>query len=153
MPDHQFAGFNYRMTDIQGAIGITQMKKLSFILQQRKKRAEIYNRAFRANPYLSIPFALKDCVHSYQSYVLRVKRQSPISRDSLAMKLIEQGISVRPGTQSVPHLTYYRKKYGFKNSDFPHSFEAWNQTITIPLFASMNVEEQDFIIKSILKFL
>jgi len=149
LSDHNLAGYNYRMTDIQGAIGIEQMKKLQFILKERKKRAEIYNKLLRNNPYFSIPFLPKNSNHTYQSYVLRIKKESPVSQDELAEKLIKLGISLRPGTQSVPHLSYYRQKYGYKDSDFPESFKVENRTLTIPLFVTMSKEEQNFIINTL----
>jgi len=147
LSDHNLSGFNYRMTDIQGAIGVEQMKKLPFILKERKRKAVIYNKAFKNNPYFSIPFISKHSNHTYQSFILKIEEKSPISRDELAEKLIESGISLRPGTQSVPHLGYYRKKYAYKNSDFPESFKAENQTLTLPLFVTMTSKEQSFIIK------
>jgi len=147
LSDHNLAGFNYRMTDIQGAIGVEQMKKLPFILKERKRKAAIYNKAFKNNHYFSIPFIPKYSNHTYQSFVLKIGDKSLISRDELAEKLIENGISLRPGTQSVPHLGYYRKKYGYKNSDFSESFKAENQTLTLPLFVTMTYKEQGFIIK------
>lgn len=149
LSDHSLAGFNYRMTDIQGAIGVEQMKKLPFILKERKRRAEIYNRALKAHHYLITPVVPQGCIHSYQSYVVRAKEGSPLGRDKLAQKLINEGISVRPGTQSVPHLSYYRKKYGYKSSDFPNSLKAEKRTITLPLFVKMTKKEQEFIIKSL----
>jgi len=149
LPDHNLAGFNYRMTDIQGAIGVEQVKKLPFILRERKKRAEIYNKALRNNLYLAIPFVPKNSNHTYQSYVVRVREKSSLSRNKLADRLIKLGISLRPGTQSVPHLSFYRKKYGYKNSDFPESFKTENQTLTLPLFVTMTEKEQNFVIKNL----
>jgi perosamine synthetase len=148
LPDHNLAGFNYRMTDIQGALGIEQMKKLEFILKERKKRAEIYNKAFKNNSHIFTPFISENSNHTYQSYVLRTEKD----REKLAEKLIKSGISVRPGTQSVPHLSYYHDKYGYKKSDFSKSFNIEKQSLTIPLFSTMPKREQNFVIKSIRKF-
>ncbi len=149
LPDHDLAGFNCRMTDIQGAIAVEQMKKLPCILKERKKRAKIYDKALKSNPCFSVPFVPKGCNHTYQSYILRVKDESPLSRDKMAEKLIKRGIALRPGTQNVPHLTYYRKKYGYRKSDFPESLEAENQTLTLPLFVVMTKKQQDFVIKNL----
>ncbi len=145
LPDHSLAGFNYRMTDIQGALGIEQIKKLEFILKERKKRAEIYNKAFKGSSYVFTPFVSENSNHTYQSYVLRTEK----NREKLAKKLIESGVSVRPGTQSVPHLSYYKRKYNYKKTDFINSYNAEKSTITIPLFVTMSKKEQDFIIDKI----
>jgi len=150
LPDHNLAGFNCRMTDIQGAIAVEQMKKLPYILKERKRKAEIYTKSLKNIPCFSVPFIPKGQNHTYQSYILRVKKESSLSRDKIAEKLIKNGISLRPGTQNVPQLTYYRKEYGYKKSDFPESLRAENQTLTLPLFVTMTKKQQDFVIKNLI---
>jgi len=150
LPDHDLAGFNCRMTDIQGAIAVEQMKKLPYILKQRKKRAAAYSKNLKSSSCFSVPFVPKGCNHTYQSYILRVEKESPLSRDKIAERLIKNGISLRPGTQNVPQLTYYQKKYGYEKSDFPESLRAENQTLTLPLFVVMTKRQQDFVIKNLI---
>ena len=148
LPEYNLLGFNYRMSDIEAAILIEQMKKVNWILKERRKRAEIYNKALKNNKYFAFPLAApKKYHHSYQSYVLRLK--DGFSRDKIANRLIKKGIGRRQGTHSVPHLGYYRRKYGYKNTDFPESFKAEKQTLTIPLFAMMTKKEQDYVIRSL----
>jgi len=148
LPEYNLLGFNYRMSDIEAAILIEQMKKVNWILKERRKRAEIYNKALKNNKYFAFPLAApKKYHHSYQSYVLRLK--DGFSRDKIAKRLIDKGIGIRQGTHSVPHLGYYRRKYGYKNTDFPESFKAEKQTLTIPLFAMMTKKEQDYVIRSL----
>jgi len=147
LPEYNQLGFNYRMTDIQGAILCEQFKKLQFILKERREKAEIYNKALKNSKFFEIPFVPQNYFHSYQSYVLLVK--DGFSRDKIANKLIEKGITVRQGTQSVPHLGFYKKKYGYTNKDYPISLKAERQTLTIPLFATMTKKEQDFVINNL----
>lgn len=150
MPAYEVVGYNYRMTDIQAAIGICQMKKLNKILKARINRAKIYDKSFKSCQFLQIPKIPKYSNHAYQSYVLLVKENSPISRDKISEKLAACGIATRQGTQNVPLLGYYRNKYGYKPADFPKSEYAEKNSLTIPLYADMTKKEQDYVIKSIL---
>lgn len=150
LPEYNRLGYNYRLTDLQGAVILEQMKKAEKILNERKRRAEIYDEALKNSEKFKIPFVYDDSIHSYQSYVLTMK--SGASRDEIADKLIKEGIGIRQGTHSVPHLGYYRQKYGYTDADFPNSFKAEKQTMTIPLFATMTDEEQRFVIQSLLAF-
>ncbi|MFA7385338.1 MAG: DegT/DnrJ/EryC1/StrS family aminotransferase [Candidatus Paceibacterota bacterium] len=147
LPDHSLAGFNYRMTDIQAAIGVEQMKKLPLILKERKRIAENYNKAFKNVPYLLTP-PINNSNHTYQSYILKIKEK----RNDLAKFLIRNNISSRPGTQSVPHLSYYKNKYGYNEKDFNLSFSVEKTTLTLPLYVGMKRKDQDFIINKIKYF-
>ncbi|MCL5774010.1 MAG: DegT/DnrJ/EryC1/StrS family aminotransferase [Firmicutes bacterium] len=149
LPEHDELGYNYRMTDIQAAMGLEQLKKLDYIITKRRNIAAIYDEHFYGINELAFPAAGKKYFHTYQSYVLRIIEKSPIDRDSLALKLQESGISTRQGTHSVPHLGYYRKKYGYTEKDFPLSFKADKTSLTIPLFPSMSEESLLFVIKEI----
>lgn len=149
LPDFDRIGFNYRMTDIQGAIGVAQAHKLQTIIDGRVSRAEKYNEAFKDHQFLKIPTVPEYSNHCYQSYVLRVFDKSPLSRDEISQKLAEKGIATRQGTQNVPCLKVYREKYGLKEADFLNSAKAEKTTLTIPLYATMTDEEQNYVIDNI----
>lgn len=149
LPKYKEAGYNYRMTDIQAAIGVKQMEKANFILKNRQKIARTYDKSFKESNILQIPFASGKYVNSYQSYVINIKKNYKFSRDKFATKLINKGISVRQGTHSVPHLDYYSRKYNYNNLDFPESFNAEKQSLALPVYANMTKKEQKFVIKTI----
>lgn len=146
----ELLGYNYRLTDIQAAIGVEQAKKLKDILKRRVKLAQIYDQTFKNHPYLRPPVVPKYSNHTYQSYVLLVGEASPLTRDQISERLAKAGIATRQGTQNVPMLTYYRKKYGFKTQDFPNASLAEKNTMTIPLYSQMTSKEQDYVIKNIM---
>jgi dTDP-4-amino-4,6-dideoxygalactose transaminase len=152
-PEFNDLGYNYRLTDIQAAVGTEQMKKFPKILSRRLKLAKVYNQAFKNHPFLSVPITPDYSNHTYQSYVLLVKKTSPLTRDELAKKLFEKGIQTRPVTQNVPMLGYYRKMFKFKPQDFPAAHEAEQSSLAIPLYHSLKPQEQKFIIDNILKIL
>ena len=149
LPKYKEVGYNYRMTDIQAAIGVKQMEKADFILKNRQRIARTYDKSLRENNFLQIPFTDDEYVNSYQSYVISIKKNNKFSRDKFAMELINKGISVRQGTHSVPHLDYYSRRYNYDNLDFPESFSAEKQSLALPVYANMTKKEQKFVIKTI----
>lgn len=158
LPEFNQPGFNYRMTDIQGALGECQMKKLSDILKSRHELAKNYDMGFAEVPWLKTPKRPEGYVHSYQSYVCRIvpekKSVEEVSgiRDSLFKHLRRAGVSAVPGTHAVHQLGYYRKKYQLKAEQYPNAWLAHNNTVTLPLYPEMTEEIQNHVIKTVLKF-
>ncbi|MGQ9628976.1 MAG: DegT/DnrJ/EryC1/StrS family aminotransferase [bacterium] len=148
LPEYNVLGYNYRMTDIQGAVGVEQMRKLDWILERRMEGAEYYNEALKDLEGIRTPFVPEFCSHSYQSYVVLV--EEGLSRDGLASELKRKGISTRQGTHSVPHLGYYRRKYGYGDGDFPRSLEAEGRSLALPLFAGMTQGEREAVVRGML---
>jgi dTDP-4-amino-4,6-dideoxygalactose transaminase len=151
LPPFERLGYNYRMTDIQAAIGVEQMKKLPFILKERINKANYYNRALADLDKLLLPISTKDYQHSYQSYVILLKRNKKLSRGQLANYLLRSGIATRQGTHAVHTLGFYKKKYKFKRDQFPNSLKADRLTLTLPLYSTLKTEEQSFVINKIKK--
>ena len=162
LPDFDRLGFNYRLTDLQGALGATQMRSAGRILSARKARAERYDLYLKEEGWLKTPEAPEGSTHSYQSYVglLNPREGVPKGRQ-LSMEqvlrlnekrnqwmghLLSRGIAVRQGTHAVHTLGYYRKKYGMKPEDCMNSFIAERLSVTLPLYAQMTDDEQDFVI-------
>lgn len=141
-------GYNYRMTDLQGALGLTQMEKLDKLLADRQRWAEYYTSKLKKIFWLKTPSVPYGYQHSWQSFVCLIdKKRSPLNRNELAQYLLDKGISARPGTQAIHMLGYYKKKYNFKNKDFPNSFYAYENSIAIPLHNNMTKKDFDYIIQ------
>lgn len=153
LPPFEKLGYNYRMTDIQAAIGIEQVKKLNLILKERMDKADYYNRMLSDLDKIILPMPSEDYQHSYQSYVVLLKRYKDLSRNQLADSLIQNGIAARQGTHAVHMLGYYRKKYKLKINQLPNSLTADRFTFTLPLYKGLSIEEQDFVIKTLKTFL
>ena len=148
-PDFDRLGFNYRMTDIQAAIGVEQLKKLPWIINKRRELANRYTERLMEHPFFVPPIEPPNHLHNYQSYVVLIKPDSPYSQDEITLKLQERGIMVRKGTYSLPHIKLYRSLYGFTEKDFPNSFYAEHHTLTLPLYPTMTTEEQDYVIDTL----
>jgi perosamine synthetase len=161
LPEFNQLGYNYRMTDIQGALGIAQMAAAREIIAVRKARAEKYHQMLKDEQWLKTPECPDGSIHSYQSYVclLKLKDHSWNSkqpnteqisflnkrRNDLMEQLGANGIAVRQGTHAVHALGYYKRKYRLKTEDYMNSFIAERLSITLPLYAQMNDDEQDFV--------
>ncbi|MGD0780427.1 MAG: DegT/DnrJ/EryC1/StrS family aminotransferase [Dehalococcoidales bacterium] len=159
LPEFNILGYNYRMTDLQGAIGIEQMKKLTFIINQKTKRARLYDERLKGIDYLRLPSAPEGYRHVYQSYVAQIKNPTSKNlsldelnqiRNRIMLKLEEKGIATRQGTHAVHTLGYYRKKYNLKDGDYPNSLAADRLSITLPLYVQMTDKEQEYVIDNLL---
>jgi len=163
LPQVEMLGYNYRMTNVQGAIGVEQMKKYDYIIGERAKRAEIYNRELAGLDWLRTPVVPEGYKHTYQSYCLlvggnrhlgAVNRENYIDRwkpvkDKLVATFKDKGISIRGGTHACHMLPYYSRKYNLNPVDFPNTMIADALLVTVPLFASMTETEQQYIIDAI----
>lgn len=155
LPEFNIVGYNYRMTDMQGALGTAQMKRLDWLLGQRTLRAEIYNKALKGISWLRLPILPDEYKHGYQSYVCIFQPEAPTlsnvqqfhsRRNELMDRLDTAGIATRPGTHAVHMLGFYKNKYSINPEDFPNAYLADQLTITLPLYAQMTEEEQDYVI-------
>lgn len=160
MPEYNKVGYNYRMTDIQGALGVAQAQKLEYILERRRALAKIYDAALADLDWLVTPQTPKGYIHGYQSYVCLFRPDNPTManverlhelRNSLMARLEDAGISTRQGTQAVHTLGYYRQKYHLKAEDFPMAYIADRLTLTLPLYVQMTESEQEYVITQLRK--
>lgn len=159
LPDFDIVGYNYRMTDLQGAIGVVQMGRLAGILEQRIAVARRYDEALQNVEWLRAPITPQGYTHGYQSYVCLFQPETPAvgnvkslheQRNRFMDALEQLGIATRPGTHAVHMLGFYRNKYGIRPEDFPNAYIADQLTVSLPLYAQMTHEEQDYVIQSAL---
>lgn len=150
LPDFNVLGYNYRMTDLQGAIGVVQLKKLDQFIDERAKWAEYYKRELASISWLSLPSFSKDYKHGWQSFVLIIDEQrAPCSRNEIMEHLQEAGISTRPGTHAVHMLGFYKEKYNIQPQDYPGAQIANDKSISIPLHNRMVKEDFEYIVHTI----
>ncbi|MBL41926.1 MAG: perosamine synthetase [Rhodospirillaceae bacterium] len=150
LPDFDVLGFNYRMTDLQGAVGLAQLGKLDNFLSERKKWAEWYLGEISDIPWINLPNFNHNYDHSWQAFVVVIdEEKSPFSRNEIMEKLLEAGISTRPGTHAVTNLGYYRDKFRTKKSDFPVATMLEDCSLALPLHNKMDIEDFEYISKII----
>jgi perosamine synthetase len=155
LPEFAVVGSNYRMTDFQGALGVEQMKRLEWLLAERTRRATRYDRLLRSINGVHAPHVPAGTRHGYQAYVTWFAPDAPDiadvprlheRRNAVMDQLQHAGVATRPGTHAVHMLGYYRDKYGLRPKDFPGAYMADQLTITLPLYAQMTDEEQDYVV-------
>lgn len=152
LPDFKMLGFNYRMTDLQAAVGLVQLTKLNHFIEERSHWARYYTDSLKQVSWLRpqhIPsYATR---HAWQAFVCRVDAsKAPCSRNEIMEQLQAKGIATRPGTHAVHMLSYYKERFGFKPSDFPGAQESDQQSIAIPLHNQMKPEDYDRVIEALL---
>jgi len=154
LPDFTMRGYNYRMTDMQGAIGVCQMNKKDYIMNGRREVANKYDKALKDIAELVTPYIPENYKHGFQSYVCVFTDGEEIDkinikRNIFMEKLEEQTIATRQGTHAVHTLGYYKDKNNFKDEDFLMSYAADRLSIALPLYAGMSDEEFDYVISNI----
>jgi len=150
LPDFNMLGFNYRMTDLQGAMGLVQLGKLERYINERAHGAENYREGLSDLQWLRLPSEPLHGCHAWQSFVTWVDPEfSPIERSELMERLQTYGIATRPGTHAVHMLGYYRNRFGFNPDDFPVSRDCALNTMAIPLHNRMTEEDYNYVIESI----
>jgi len=150
LPEFNDLGYNYRMTDIQAAVGIAQMRKMNLITNTRRDKAAKYEQLIddMKIKFIKPPFVPDGYYHTFQSYVCVVDKgnmkleEAGRFRNNIMSALATQGIATRVGTHANHMLGHYKKRYGFKPEDYKVSYMLDKLTITLPLYVQMTDEDQ-----------
>jgi perosamine synthetase len=147
LPDFDVCGYNYRMTDLQGAVGVVQLTKLDSFIEERAKWAEFYKKELALLDWIQCPQFSDHYSHGWQSFVLLIdEAKSPLSRNEIMEKLQEMGVSTRPGTHAVHMLNFYSEKYNILPEDFPGAQIANDFSMSIPLHNRMTSEDYQYVV-------
>jgi len=146
-------GFKYNMTDIAASLGIHQLKRAWELQKRRTEMASTYNRAFASLPVSLPPIAPADDVHAWHLYVLRIGAQAPIRRDAFIEQMVQRGIGC--SVHFIPlHLQpYWRDAYSLKPQDFPHSLQAYQQAVSLPIYTKMAATDQARVVRAVQELL
>jgi len=147
LPEFNMLGYNYRMTDLQAAVGIVQLKKLDGFIDEREQWAKFYNEQLKDITWIKTPEVKEGYKHGWQSYVVYIdETKSPLKRNEIMEKLQQMGISTRPGTHAPHMLGFYAEKYNIKPEDFPGAKDCNNYSMSIPLFNKMTKEDYEYVV-------
>jgi dTDP-4-amino-4,6-dideoxygalactose transaminase len=150
LPDFNLMGFNYRMTDLQAAVGNVQLAKLDDFIDERAQWAQWYSEELSSIDWLRLPDEPKDGRHGWQSYVTYVDPdKAPRPRNEIMEMLQARGISTRPGTHAVHMLNLYRERFGISPDDFPAARDCDRNTMAIPLHNRMAREDYEYIVANL----
>jgi perosamine synthetase len=152
LPAFERLGYNYRMTDLQGALGCAQIERADWIIERRRECAQRYDSLLSECGWLATPRVPAGDAHAYQAYVCLFQPEEP-SLDSVASlepmrnrimsDMHAAGIATRPGTHAPAEVAYYSRKYGLEAGRFPASHLAVRLTISLPLYPDMSDGDQD----------
>jgi perosamine synthetase len=140
-------GYNYRMTDIQAAIGLEQLKKLDAILARRRELAERYNALLADIDGVSTPYAPDYAPHTYQSYCVRLDLTRTAPRDEIMARMLALGVATRRGVMAIHEEPYYVHRFG--PVSLPVTEAATRETLLLPLYFTMTEDEQDRVIDAL----
>ena len=146
-PDFVMAGLNYRMTDVQAALGVTQLAKFDRIVAGRRAAAERYDVLLAGSPVRS-PVVADGSEPVWQSYITLLP--SGVDRDALIPRMREQHIEVQIGTYHMPLSTHFRERYGFGRGDFPVTDEVADRSLALPLSPTITADDQERVVERLL---
>jgi perosamine synthetase len=143
-------GYNYRLTDIQSALGVSQLKKLDKYRIRRKEIVNIYNTAFKRTKSITIPFEDTNCNSNFHLYVLLFDfDKMNTDRACFMLKLKSRGVQTQVHYIPVYLQPYYRKLFGTNNGDCPNAENYYKRCLSIPLFPAMTAQDVDKVIEAV----
>lgn len=130
-------GYNYRMSDIQAAVGVAQFEKLRELLDDRQCTAEYYYRELKGNDKIALPEIREGFGHTFQSFVIRLKECNRIKRNKVMDYMLEKGIQSRPGTIAIHRTKFNKEKYSILEQTFANACICEDTSITLPIYPYM----------------
>ena len=150
--DYVTLGYNWRMSNITAALGISQLKKLDKLIGMRRENAAYMSKHLSNISGVEPPNPPKAYFHVYQMYTIKVKNEK-VTRDGLKNYLAEKGVMTKVYFFPV-HLTwFYRKRYGFRGGELPITEELSKQALTLPLYASLTTDEMNYVVEHVKGFM
>ena len=144
--DLKLLGRNYRITDFQAALGISQLKKLDAFLRRRAEIERTYNEAFEAVLEIETPVVLPYVKPAWHIYTVLL---NGINRDKFFSKMRERNIGVNVHYIPIYRFSYYQEQFNIKPEDFPVTEDVFSKIVTLPLFSKMTDEEVIYVINTL----
>lgn len=147
--EQQFLGYNYRMTDIQAALGISRMSKIEKFLDLRRKYAKKYDQAFKCVDGIIIPQQSENTCSAWHLYIIKLE----LEKLSMGRKVIFEELQKRNIGANVHYIPVYYHPYyqklGYKKGECPQAENLYEQIITLPLYPKMAESDVDYVIENV----
>jgi len=137
-------GNKYNTTDINAALGLVQLRKQEMLRAKRNQIAQRYTEAFKNNNNIVTPFVKEDRETSWHLYVIKIS-----NRDEVIEKLKEEGVGCSVHFIPIHKHPYYKKRYGYKNEDFPVANSIFDRSLSLPIYPDMTDEEVTYVIEKV----
>lgn len=145
----QYLGYNYRLTDIHSALGISQLRKLDKFIRRRREIVETYNEAFKNNSFFDLPVEKSYAKSAWHLYPIRLKDEYRAEKTKVFTELRKRGLGVQ--VHYIPiHLQPYYQQLGYKKGLCPNAEDFYEREISIPLYQSMSAEDVDYVVRNTL---
>jgi dTDP-4-amino-4,6-dideoxygalactose transaminase len=143
-------GYNYRLTEVQAALGISQLKRVEDGIKKRVELAHYYTTKLSKIKGIITPYEAKNRTHVYHLYVIKVlKEKFGLSRDELFTKLSSKGIGLSVHYTPLHFMTLYKKMGTYHTGSFPNAEEAYKEVLSLPLFPTMTRNQINYVVNSI----
>lgn len=143
-------GYNYRITDIQCALGLRQLEKLDQFIGRRREIVDQYNEAFKDVKNLVIPYEAPESNANFHLYVLKFDFEKiGLSRTEFMTELWEKKVGTQVHYIPVHTQPYYQENFQYKDADYPKAVEYYRQCLSIPLYPRMTPENVEYVIDMI----
>jgi len=147
---HERLGYNYRISDINCALGIAQLARINEILEKREQVAQMYNERLKDIDEVAIPYVCPDVKIGWFVYVIRLSDQyTREDRDQILQKLKQRGIGCGNYFQPIHLQPFYRKMFGCKEGDFPITEHIASRTIALPFYNRLTEGEVDYVVENL----
>lgn len=146
------SGYNYRLDEIRSALGLSQLKRIKKLNALRKKAFEYYNKRLKHVRGLIIPHTSTRNDHAYHLYIMRVEKNSSVSRNELFGQLLQYGVKTTVHYKPLHEFTAFNK---FKNNkdEMTNSKQLYKEIISLPFYPNMTKKQQDFVVDCIIKIM
>jgi len=141
--DYPVLGYNYRLTDLQAAVGLEQMKRLDGLVQRRRELAQRYEKLLAGCPFITTPFVPGYATPNFQSYAVTLADACPYSRDEIWQALLDAGVAAKRGVMTAHREACYTGTFG--KQTLPNSERASDRSLLLPLFPTMSESEQNHV--------
>lgn len=139
---HKQMGYNFRLDEMSAALGISQLKKIDWLLSQRRKIAELYTLYLADAPAIRLPQIGPSRTHTWFVYVIRVLNKK---RDYLMQELLKMGIQTRPYVPPIHLQPYFQKQFGYKPGAYPLAERVASETLALPLYIGLTQKDIAYI--------
>ncbi len=142
-------GFNYRISDINCALGSSQISRLSKIIKRKREIAQLYNKKIK-NDFLQLPVEKQNVHHSYHLYPLLIDfKKLKISKDSFIKEMSKKDITLQVHYKPIHLQNYYKNKYGFKKNDFKMAENFYSKEVSLPIYYDLKTKDQIKVINTL----
>ena len=146
--DIKEAGYNYRLDEIRSSLGLSQLKQIKILNKKRQDAFRYYNKFFKKLRGVEIPNEKNLKNSACHLYILRIKRDFPISRNELFEKLLSKGIRTTVHYKPLHKFSIYKKRGIFKKN-IVNSVQLYDEIISLPLYPGITKKEQDYVVNTI----